>query len=134
MSLLSGCTVQDNAGDGVRYVHHDREYLSDRSDIFDFCTFPTTTRTASQTFPIQVTLEQSQFSTLKKDCHKVSCDFQGRRNFQIIPFNCQLSARFLLVIIFQLNLFLGISYFPVKFNQGMNFNYFSGKFLLRTHI
>uniref|UniRef100_A0A8D8T2J5 Protein bark beetle n=2 Tax=Cacopsylla melanoneura TaxID=428564 RepID=A0A8D8T2J5_9HEMI len=70
MSLLSGCSVLDNAGDGVRYVHHDRQYLSDRSEVFDFCTFPTTTRTASQTFPIQVTLEQSLFSTLKKDCHK----------------------------------------------------------------
>ncbi|KAL1463177.1 hypothetical protein WDU94_014956, partial [Cyamophila willieti] len=70
MSLLSGCSVLDNAGDGVRYVHHDREYLSDRSEVFDFCTFPTTTRTASQTFPIQVTLEQSLFTTLKKDCHK----------------------------------------------------------------
>lgn len=63
------CTVRDNGDDGIKYVGHDlrSDERHDRSTIFDFCTLPTT---AGQTYPVAVSLKQSQFAGTSKECGK----------------------------------------------------------------
>lgn len=63
------CTISNNGDDGIKYVGHDlrSDERLDRSHIFDFCTLPTT---AGQTYPISVSLKQSQFAGASKECGK----------------------------------------------------------------
>lgn len=69
LAHLDGCRVSGNGHDGIRYVGHDLrgDERRDRSSIQDFCTLPTT---AGQTYPIQVSLVQSQYAGAAKDCGK----------------------------------------------------------------
>ena len=71
LTYIERCNIQENDADGVKFVHHDvREDVQlDRSNIVDFCTFPTTT---SQTFPIAVTIDQGKYVSTTKECSKVS--------------------------------------------------------------
>ncbi|GLH02202.1 LOW QUALITY PROTEIN: Protein bark beetle [Gryllus bimaculatus] len=67
MAYLDGCTVTENGGDGVKYVHHDEriEERLNRKDLFDFCTIPTTGR---QSYPLFLTVEQDRLKRYEKDC------------------------------------------------------------------
>lgn len=69
LAHFEDCTVSQNGHDGIRYVGHDLrgDERRDRSSIHDFCTLPTT---AGQTYPIAVSLVQSQFAGASKDCSK----------------------------------------------------------------
>lgn len=69
LAHFEGCTVSGNGHDGIRYVGHDLrgDERRDRSSIRDFCTLPTT---AGQTYPIAVSLVQSQFAGAAKECGK----------------------------------------------------------------
>ncbi|XP_075153568.1 C-type lectin domain-containing protein bark beetle isoform X2 [Haematobia irritans] len=66
---LSGCNVQDNAGDGVKYVGHDLRVNErpDRSSIYDFCTLPTT---SGQTYPLTLSFTQKFYAGSAKECSK----------------------------------------------------------------
>lgn len=70
LAHIENSVILENGGDGIRYIHHDlpENARFDRSEIFDFCSFPTT---ASQTFPITISVEQGQYSPANKDCNKV---------------------------------------------------------------
>lgn len=69
LAHLEDCNVSNNGHDGVRFVGHDlrSDERRDRSNIHDFCTLPTT---AGQTYPISVSLIQSQFAGTSKECAK----------------------------------------------------------------
>lgn len=69
LSHLDNCVINENGGDGVKYVVHEinPNEKHDRTDIYDFCTLPTT---ASQTFPIQMSIEQSKYSNSERDCRQ----------------------------------------------------------------
>lgn len=69
LALMEGLSISENTADGIRYTSHDlrSDERTDRNLIYDFCTLPTTT---SQTYPISVSLVQSQFSNSIKDCGK----------------------------------------------------------------
>ncbi|XP_034245120.1 protein bark beetle isoform X3 [Thrips palmi] len=69
LAHIENSLIMENGGDGIRYIHHDlpENARFDRSEIFDFCTFPTT---ASQTFPITISVEQGHYSPAEKDCSK----------------------------------------------------------------
>ncbi|XP_019892680.2 protein bark beetle isoform X1 [Musca domestica] len=66
---LSGCNIQDNAGDGVKYVGHDLrvDERPDRSSIYDFCTLPTT---SGQTYPLTLSFTQKFYAGSAKECSK----------------------------------------------------------------
>jgi hypothetical protein len=70
LTYLNGCTIQENGADGVKFVHHDElaDVRFDRTNIVDFCTFPTTT---SQTYPISITVEQNKYAPARQECAKV---------------------------------------------------------------
>ncbi|XP_011334038.1 protein bark beetle isoform X2 [Ooceraea biroi] len=67
MAYISDCTILENGADGIKYVHSDErpDDKLDRTDIFDLCTFPTT---ASQTFPVTISMEQSKYAPYVKQC------------------------------------------------------------------
>lgn len=69
LAFFDRCTVKENGDDGIRYVGHDlrSDERTDRSSLHDFCTLPTT---SGQTYPISVSLQQSQFSSVSKECGK----------------------------------------------------------------
>lgn len=69
LAFFDRCTVNENGDDGIRYVGHDlrSDERTDRSHIYDFCTLPTTD---GQTYPVSVSLIQSQFSAISKECGK----------------------------------------------------------------
>lgn len=71
MAYISDCTVHENGADGIKYVHSDErpDDKLDRTDVFDLCTFPTT---ASQTFPVTISMEQSKYAPNVKRCPQVS--------------------------------------------------------------
>ncbi|KAH8259932.1 hypothetical protein KR038_005318 [Drosophila bunnanda] len=66
---LDGCSIVDNAGDGVKYVGHDLRGTErkDRASIYDFCTLPTT---SGQTYPISLSFTQKYYSGSAKECGK----------------------------------------------------------------
>ncbi|KAL9707408.1 hypothetical protein quinque_010926 [Culex quinquefasciatus] len=66
-ALLNGVTVSENGADGIRYVGHDLrpDERVDRSKVYDFCTLTTT---QWQTYPLQLSFEQSQFALSQKKC------------------------------------------------------------------
>ncbi|KOC70028.1 Galectin-3-binding protein [Habropoda laboriosa] len=67
MTHINECSVLDNGADGIKYVHFDErtEDKLDRTEVFDLCTFPTT---ASQTFPVIISMEQSKYAPNIKRC------------------------------------------------------------------
>lgn len=67
LAHINNCVVLENGADGIKYVHHDErpDDKLDRADVFDLCTFPTTT---SQTFPITISMEQIKYSLNSKQC------------------------------------------------------------------
>lgn len=67
LALFNRVKVMENGDDGIRYTGHDlrSDERTDRNSIYDFCTLPTT---ASQTYPISVSLQQSQYATVAKEC------------------------------------------------------------------
>lgn len=69
MTKIENCLIHDNGGDGVKYVVHEMniDERFDRSEIFDLCTLAST---PSQTFPIQMTIEQSRYSNMERDCNQ----------------------------------------------------------------
>ncbi|PZC85077.1 hypothetical protein B5X24_HaOG202841 [Helicoverpa armigera] len=69
MAKIENCLIHDNGGDGVKYVVHEMniDERFDRSEIFDLCTLAST---PSQTFPIQMSIEQSRYSNMERDCHQ----------------------------------------------------------------
>lgn len=76
LAHFEGCSVNNNGDDGIRYVGHDlrSDERTDRSTIYDFCTLPTT---AGQTYPISVSLKQSEFAGASKECGKYFFTRQG---------------------------------------------------------
>ena len=74
MAHINNCIVTDNDADGIKYVHHDErpDDKPDRADVYDLCTFPTT---ASQTFPVTISLGQYDYVPNPKRCPQV-CNFQ----------------------------------------------------------
>ncbi|XP_034471844.1 protein bark beetle [Drosophila innubila] len=66
---LEGCSVVDNAADGVKYVGHDLRGTerTDRASIYDFCTLPTT---SGQTYPISLSFTQKYYAGSAKECGK----------------------------------------------------------------
>lgn len=71
MAHVSDCSILDNGADGIKYVHFDErpDDKLDRTEVFDLCTFPTT---ASQTFPVIISMEQSKYAPNMKRCPQVS--------------------------------------------------------------
>ncbi|CAH2236667.1 jg20886 [Pararge aegeria aegeria] len=69
MTKIENCLIHDNGGDGVKYVVHEMniDEKFDRSEIFDLCTLAST---PSQTFPIQMSIEQSRYSNAERDCNQ----------------------------------------------------------------
>ncbi|XP_072938867.1 protein bark beetle isoform X2 [Epargyreus clarus] len=69
MTKIENCLIHDNGGDGVKYVVHELtiDERFDRSEIFDLCTLAST---PSQTFPIQMSIEQSRYSNMERDCNQ----------------------------------------------------------------
>ncbi|XP_049867990.1 protein bark beetle isoform X2 [Pectinophora gossypiella] len=67
MTKIENCLIHDNGGDGVKYVVHEMsvDEKFDRSEVFDLCTLAST---PSQTFPIQMSIEQSRYSNMERDC------------------------------------------------------------------
>lgn len=67
MAKIENCLIHDNGADGVKYVVHELniDERFDRSDIFDFCTLAST---PSQTYPIRMSIEQSRYSNMVRDC------------------------------------------------------------------
>jgi len=67
---LEDSVVADNGADGIRFIRSNPRLDDqfDRSDVHDFCMFPTT---MSQTYPINVLMEQGQYNPTNKDCVKV---------------------------------------------------------------
>ncbi|XP_060803589.1 protein bark beetle [Amyelois transitella] len=67
MVSIENCLIHDNGGDGVKYVVHEMniDEKFDRSEVFDLCTLAST---HSQTFPIQMSIKQSQYSNMEKNC------------------------------------------------------------------
>ncbi|KAL7298469.1 hypothetical protein TKK_0008256 [Trichogramma kaykai] len=67
MAHVDNCLIVDNEADGIKYVHHDErpDDKADRADVYDLCTFPTT---ASQTFPVTISLGQSKYAPNQKKC------------------------------------------------------------------
>jgi hypothetical protein len=67
---IHNCVIEDNEADGIKYVHHDErpDDRADRADVYDLCTFP---RTASQTLPVTISLEQSKYAPNQKRCPQV---------------------------------------------------------------
>ncbi|XP_034826785.1 protein bark beetle isoform X2 [Maniola hyperantus] len=67
MTKIENCLIHDNGGDGVKYVVHEinLDEKFDRSEIFDLCTLAST---PSQTFPIHMSIEQSRYSNMERDC------------------------------------------------------------------
>ncbi|XP_015436907.1 PREDICTED: protein bark beetle [Dufourea novaeangliae] len=67
MTHINDCSVLDNGADGIKYVHFDErpDDRLDRTEVFDLCTFPTT---ASQTFPVIISMEQSKYAPNMKRC------------------------------------------------------------------
>lgn len=71
MTHINNCTVFENGADGIKYVHADErpDEKLDRNDVYDLCTFPTT---ASQTFPVTISMEQNKYAPNIKRCPQVS--------------------------------------------------------------
>jgi len=71
MTYISDCTILENGADGIKYVHSNErpDDKLDRTDVFDLCTFPTT---ASQTFPVTISMEQSKYAPNIKRCPQVN--------------------------------------------------------------
>ncbi|KAI8422542.1 hypothetical protein MSG28_006346 [Choristoneura fumiferana] len=69
MTKIENCMIHDNGGDGIKYVVHELniDEKFDRSEVFDLCTMPST---PSQTFPIQMSVEQSRYSNMERDCEQ----------------------------------------------------------------
>ncbi|XP_033297170.1 protein bark beetle [Bombus bifarius] len=67
MARINDCSILDNGADGIKYVHFDErpDDKLDRTEVFDLCTFPTT---ASQTFPVIISMEQSKYAPNIKRC------------------------------------------------------------------
>lgn len=71
MARINDCSILDNGADGIKYVHFDErpDDKLDRTEVFDLCTFPTT---ASQTFPVIISMEQSKYAPNIKRCPQVN--------------------------------------------------------------
>ncbi|OWR46233.1 Neurotrypsin [Danaus plexippus plexippus] len=69
MTKIENCHISDNGGDGIKYVVHELniDERFDRSEVFDLCTLAST---PSQTFPIQMSIEQSRYSNMERDCNQ----------------------------------------------------------------
>ncbi|XP_054002830.1 protein bark beetle [Hylaeus anthracinus] len=67
MAHVNDCSILDNGADGIKYVHFDErpDDKLDRTEVFDLCTFPTT---ASQIFPLIISMEQSKYAPNTKRC------------------------------------------------------------------
>ncbi|KAL6268222.1 hypothetical protein P5V15_001333 [Pogonomyrmex californicus] len=67
MAHINNCTVLENGADGIKYIHSDErpDDKLDRNDVYDLCTFPTT---ASQTFPVTISMEQNKYAPNVKRC------------------------------------------------------------------
>ncbi|XP_031785209.1 protein bark beetle isoform X2 [Nasonia vitripennis] len=67
LAHIHNCVIVGNGADGVKYVHHDErpDDKPDRADVYDLCTFPTT---ASQTFPVTISVGQSKYAPNQKRC------------------------------------------------------------------
>jgi hypothetical protein len=62
--------INENGADGIRYVGHDLRFDEriDRSDVRDFCTLAIT---AGQTYPIELQVEQNEFSSSQMECEQL---------------------------------------------------------------
>lgn len=69
MTKIENCLIHDNGGDGVKYVVHEMnlDEKFDRSEIFDLCTLAST---PSQTFPVHMSIDQSRYSNMERDCNQ----------------------------------------------------------------
>lgn len=79
MAHMERTTVLDSGSDGIKYVGHDlrSDERTDKSNVHDFCTFPTAT---GQTYPISLFVTQSLFFPARKICGK---DFYTRPDYLI---------------------------------------------------
>lgn len=69
LALFNRCKINENGDDGIRFVGHDlrSDERTDRNSIYDFCTLATT---AGQTYPISVSIQQSEYASVPKECFK----------------------------------------------------------------
>lgn len=69
LAHLEGCTVSSSGADGVKYEGHDWRFNERPSQlrIYELCSLPTT---AGQIYPIWLSVDQSQFSAVPKECGK----------------------------------------------------------------
>ncbi|XP_044255606.1 protein bark beetle isoform X2 [Tribolium madens] len=70
LTHIDGCTINENGGDGVRYVHGE-ERPDERIDRYGFDDFCNLAIVSSQTFPLQLFAEQTIFHNQIKSCDKV---------------------------------------------------------------
>ncbi|XP_048517043.1 protein bark beetle isoform X2 [Dendroctonus ponderosae] len=70
LTHLDGCVINDNGGDGIRYIRAEErpEESVDRRGYSDFCQVAVI---SSQVFPIYVYAEQSVQSSMENNCQKV---------------------------------------------------------------
>jgi hypothetical protein len=68
-AMIENSQINENGADGIRYVGHDLRFdeRTDRSDLREFCTLAIT---ASQTYPIELQAEQTEYSASTKECEQ----------------------------------------------------------------
>ena len=68
-ALIDHCVVNENGADGIRYVGHDLRFDEriDRSNIHEFCTLAIT---SGQTYPVELHVEQTQYTASTKQCEQ----------------------------------------------------------------
>ncbi|KAF5303544.1 hypothetical protein FQR65_LT08145 [Abscondita terminalis] len=69
LAHIDGCVVNENGGDGIRYVHNEAR-PNEKRDISDRSDFCTSAITFSQTYPIDLYADQSIFYGTEKYCSK----------------------------------------------------------------
>uniref|UniRef100_A0A7G3AYY4 Putative scavenger receptor n=1 Tax=Lutzomyia longipalpis TaxID=7200 RepID=A0A7G3AYY4_LUTLO len=69
LAHFEGCTVSSSGADGIKYEGHDWRFNERPGQlrIYDLCSLPTT---AGQIYPIWLSVDQSQFSAVPKECGK----------------------------------------------------------------
>lgn len=85
MTNINDCDILENGADGIKYVHSDErpDDKLDRTDVFDLCTFP---MTASQTFPVSISMEQNKYAPNVKRCPQVSIIFNHQLSVKVTLF------------------------------------------------
>ena len=69
-AMIENSNINENGDDGIRYVGHDLRFdeRTDRTDVRDFCTLPST---AGQAYPLELQVEQTEYSASNMECEQI---------------------------------------------------------------